>query len=153
MFDELGALRSKLATEIPVTQHLGLEVVRHDSRGLTLAAPLSNNVNHEGTAFAGSVNAVATLAGWGWLWLTLRRSGHEGHVLLQDSSIQYLRPIETDFTARCLPAEAAEVEQMLAGLTRHSRGRVSLGVEIWAGTTLVATFRGRFVVLAATSED
>ncbi len=152
MTDEIGALSGKLATEIPVTQHLGLEVVGHDWCGLTLAAPLSNNVNHEGTAFAGSVNAVATLAGWGWVWLTLRRSGHEGHVLLQDSSIRYLRPIETDFTARCLPAEAAEVERLLAGLTRHGRGRVSLGVEIRTGVTVVATFRGRFVALAAASD-
>jgi thioesterase domain-containing protein len=153
MSDEIGALRGKMATEIPVTQHLGLEVVGHDAGGLTLAAPLSNNVNHEGTAFAGSVNAVATLAGWGWVWLTLRRSGHEGHVVLQDSSIKYLRPIMTDFTARCLPAEDAEVERLLAGLTQHRRGRVSLGVEIRTGATLVATFHGRFVALAAASED
>jgi len=153
MSDALGALRGKLATEIPVTQHLGLEVVWHDAAGLTLAAPLSKNVNHEGTAFAGSVNAVATLAGWGWVWLTLRRAGHEGHVVLQDSSIQYLRPIEMDFTARCLPAEDIEIERLLAGLTRHRRGRVVLGVEIRTEATLVATFRGRFVALAAASVD
>lgn len=42
MSDELGALRAKLATEIPVTLHLGLEVIGHDAGGLTLAAPLSN---------------------------------------------------------------------------------------------------------------
>jgi thioesterase domain-containing protein len=153
MSDELGALRGKLATEIPVTQHLGLEVVGYDAGGLTLAAPLSKNVNHEGTAFAGSVNAVAALAGWGWVWLTLRRSGHEGHVVLQDSSIQYLRPIETDFTARCLPAETIEIERLLAGLTRHRKGRVALAVEIRTGGTLVATFQGRFVALAAASLD
>jgi thioesterase domain-containing protein len=85
--------------------------------------------------------------------LTLRRSGHEGHVVLQDSSIQYLRPIETDFTARCLPAEDIEIERLLAGLTRHRRGRVSLGVEVRTGATLVATFRGRFVALASASVD
>lgn len=153
MSDELGALRAKLATEIPVTLHLGLEVIGHDAGGLTLAAPLSKNVNHQGTAFAGSVNAVATLAGWGWVWLRLRRSGHEGQVVLQDSTIQYLRPIETDFTATCLPAEDAEVERLLAGMTRRRRGRVTLRVEIRSGATLVATFRGRYVALVAASAD
>lgn len=153
MADELGALRGKLATEIPLTQHLGLEVVGHDARGLTLAAPLSKNVNHEGTAFAGSVNAVAALAGWGWVWLTLRRSGHEGHVVLQDSTIQYLRPITMDFTARCLPAEDTEVERLVAGMTGHRRGRVALAVEVRSGASLVATFRGRYVALAAASTD
>ncbi len=151
MSDELGALRGKLATEIPVTLHLGLEVIGHDAGGLTLAAPLSKNLNHQGTAFAGSVNAVATLAGWGWVWLTLRRSGLEGHVVLQDSTIQYLKPIDADFTATCLPAMDAEVERLLAGLTRHGRGRLALGVEIRSGATLVATFTGRYVALAGAS--
>ena len=153
MSDELGVLRSKLATEIPVTLHLGLEVVRHGAGGLVLAAPLSKNVNHQGTAFAGSVNAVATLAGWAWIWLALRRSGHEGHVVLQDSTIQYLRPIATDFTATCLPAKDAEVQRLLAGMTRHRRGRLALGVEIRSGETLVASFHGRYVALAASSPD
>lgn len=148
MADELEALRGKLATEIPVTQHLGLEVIRYDDRGLTLAAPLAQNVNHEGTAFAGSANAVATLAGWGWMWLTLRRAGHDGHVVLQDSAIQYLQPITTDFTARCLPAHHAEVQRLLTGITRHRRGRVRLEVEIRTGATVVATFSGRYVALA-----
>lgn len=153
MVDELGALRGKLATEIPVTQHLGLEVIGHDTDGLTLAAPLARNVNHEGTAFAGSVNAVATLAGWGWVWLTLRRSGREGHVVLQDSAIRYLSPIDSDFTATCLPPREADIERLLAGMTRHRRGRVSLGVEIRVAGSIVATFRGRYVALAAVSAD
>lgn len=153
MPDEIGALRSKLATEIPVTQHLGLEVVEHDINGLILAAPLAKNVNHEGTAFAGSVNAVATLAGWGWVWLALRQSGHDGHVVLQDSTIRYLRPIDSDFTARCIPAESADIARLLAGMTRHRRGRVSLAIEIRTGATLAATFRGRYVASAAALVD
>lgn len=144
MQDE-NALRSKLATEIPVTQHLGIEVVRSDRYGLVLVAPLAQNVNHEGTAFAGSINAVATLAGWGWTWLVLRQASDAAHVVLQDSSIRFLRPIERDFTAHCLPAESAAVERMFAGLTRHKRGRLTLDVNVRAGDVVVATFRGRYV--------
>ena len=145
MTQDVNALRGKLATEIPVTQHLGLEVVRSDRDGLVLAAPLARNINHEGTAFAGSVNALATLAGWGWTWLALRQASEAAQVVLQDSSIRYLRPIESDFVAHCLPAESEEVERMFLGLTRHRRGRITLNVNVRVGDAVVATFRGRYV--------
>lgn len=151
MPDHLVSLRDKLATEIPVTQHLGLEVVSYDDTGLKLAAPLSKNVNHEGTAFAGSVNAVATLAGWGWVWLTLRELGHSGHIVLQDSAVDYLKPIKTDFIARCVPSSETEISRLVAGVTRHGRGRVALTVEIRTGEVLAARFRGRYVARAVSS--
>jgi len=145
--DELAELRGKLASEIPVTQHLGLEVVSWDAGGLVLAAPLAKNVNHQGAAFAGSVNAVASLAGWGWAWLALRRAGVSGHVVLQDSAIRYLRPITGDFTARCPAPDRRTLEHMLEGMKRHRRGRLSLAVEVQAGDVPVAAFEGRFVAL------
>ena len=148
MPDQLLSLRDKLATEIPVTQHLGLEVVSYDHTGLQLGAPLIKNVNHEGSAFAGSVNAVATLAGWGWVWLTLRERRLSALIVLQDSSVKYLKPITSDFVARCLPPSEAEVSRLLAGIVRHGRGRMALAVEISTGEGLAASFRGRYVARA-----
>jgi len=141
------ALRGKLATEIPVTQHLGLQVLEASADGLWLTAPLARNVNHEGTAFAGSVNAVATLAGWGWTWLLLRRHRVEAHVVLQDSAIRYHTPIQGDFTAHCAAAEPASVDRLLHALEGHGRGRIALGVDVRVGDRLVATFEGRYVAL------
>ena len=145
MSDPLSALRGKLASEIPVTLHLGLEVIAHDERGLVLAAPLAKNVNHEGTAFAGSVNAVATLAGWGWVWLALREAGQAGHVVLQDSTVRYLEPIDADFHAYALPPSTAAVERLLEAVRRHHRGRIGLTVEVRGGERRLAVFEGRYV--------
>ena len=142
------ALRGKLATEIPVTQHLGVEVVRADAGGLWLSAPLSRNVNHEGTAFAGSINAVATLAAWGWTWLMLRRRNVVAHVVLQDSTIRYLLPIEGDFSAHCNAATGVSFERFLHALERHGRGRLGLTVDVRVADRTVATFEGRYVALA-----
>ena len=145
MNDSLDALRGKLASEIPVTQHLGLEVVAREGRGLVLAAPLAKNVNHEGTAFAGSVNAVATLAGWGLVWLTLREAGQEGHVVLQDSTVRYLEPIDDDFVAHAIAPSPEAVERLLGAVRRHRRGRIGLTVEVRGGERRLAVFEGRYV--------
>jgi thioesterase domain-containing protein len=89
----LRALRAKLAREMPVTQSLGIRVVGRQDGGLVLEAPLAANINHTGTAFAGSLNAAATLAGWGTVWLLLRERGIRAHVVLQDSTVHYVRPV------------------------------------------------------------
>ena len=99
MSDHLAELRATLAREMPVTQHLGVEVVGRLGEALTLSAPLAANRNHQGTAFGGSLNAIATLACWSALWLALRDAEQPGVVLIQDSAIRYLRPVTTDFTA------------------------------------------------------
>ena len=61
------SLQRLLNTELPITRHLGLRVLVADPGRVILNAPLAPNRNHKGTAFAGSLNALATLAGWSWL--------------------------------------------------------------------------------------
>ncbi|TFG38857.1 MAG: thioesterase, partial [Candidatus Aminicenantes bacterium] len=60
---------------MPITKALGLRVIGRDGTDLIFSAPLAPNINHKGTAFAGSLNATATLAGWGTIWLLLREHG------------------------------------------------------------------------------
>jgi thioesterase domain-containing protein len=137
-------LRHTLRTELPVTQHLGVEVEGYRDGRLILRAPLNANINHKGHAFAGSLNAIATLAGWGWVWLLLRRERLDGHVVIQDSTISY-RPVATDFLAECA-APAREVpDQFLAALRRRRRGRISLQVTVSDAHGPAATFTGRYV--------
>ena len=73
MADEglLARLGEVLAAELPITQSLGIRVESRSGGGLVLWLPLAANRNHKGAVFAGSLNAVATLAGWGALWLAL----------------------------------------------------------------------------------
>src|SRR5690349_11739412 len=107
---DLGALQAALNAEIPITAAIGLRVVGFEAGTLTLAAPLAPNINHKHTAFAGSLNAVLTLAGWSMLWLIAYREAISAKVVIQDSAIRYLRPVACDFAAECgLPA-SAEIE-------------------------------------------
>lgn len=138
-------LQRLLNTELPITLHLGLRVAVADPGQVILLAPLAPNRNHRGTAFAGSLNAIATLAGWSWLTLFLQHHHLAGQVILQDSSITYLRPVATDFTATCRAPEAANIARSMAAFHRSGRGRLRLTVELADEAGVAGSFTGRYV--------
>ncbi len=143
----LSELQETLNDEIPLTVHLGLRVARFEAGCLTLAAPLAPNINHKDTAFAGSLNAVVTLAGWSLLWLVLREHALPGKIVIQDSTIHYLRPVTRDFEAQCsLPPETA-LEPFVRILRRRGRARLELHVTIEEDGQRAVEFSGRYVVL------
>jgi thioesterase domain-containing protein len=144
--DDLRALQDTLNSEIPITAAIGLRVAGFEAGALRLAAPLAANINHKDTAFAGSLNAVLTLAGWSLLWLIARRERIAAKVVIQDSTIRYLRPVARDFAAECrLPAQA-EVERFLLMLRRKGKARMELAADIREAGELAVAFNGRYVV-------
>lgn len=142
---QVSSLARALPRYFPVARHLGVRVREASLSHVILTAPLAPNRNRSGTAFAGSLNAVATLAGWSWLTLFLQEAGIRAQVVLQDSTIAYSRPATTDFRAVCVAPSTAEQGAFLAVLTRRGRGRVTLRVLLEAKDGPVATFTGRYV--------
>lgn len=148
MSQDVAALRAKLRAEMPVARRLGVRVLGRRGRLVALQAPLSRNFNHKGTAFAGSLNAVATLAGWSTVWLLLRDRGLHGQVVVQDSSVRYLRPVTGDFEARAKPLEVAAVARFLDAVQRKGRGRIELAVVVADAGGEAVAFHGRYVAEA-----
>ncbi|MBI5684629.1 MAG: YiiD C-terminal domain-containing protein [Verrucomicrobia bacterium] len=147
MTSHLAALKKKLRAEIPATRRLKIEPARCDDGALVFKAPLAPNRNDKGTAFAGSLCAIATLAGWSALWLALRDAGLQGIIVIQDGSIRYLRPVTRDFEARCPWPEPAQLARLFAALRRLGRARLRLRVVICENGVEAVTFTGRYVVL------
>ncbi len=139
-------LQELLAAELPITQHLGIRVGHLDAERLELVLPLGANRNHKGTAFAGSLNAVATLAGWGTLVAALARRGIAAHVVIQDSAVRYLEPVRGEAVARCRGPDDAALDQALATFARRGKARVRLEVEVFDGATRAVSFGGRYVL-------
>lgn len=125
--------------------------------------PLEGNHNHQRTAFAGSLNALCTVAGWGAAWLELRRllaAGPatpadapplgEGAIVIRRSTIKYHEPVATPVvTARCLPPSPAIREHFAGMLLEKGQSKLDLEVEI-AGTTPdrpAVALKGSYVVL------
>lgn len=142
-----AALTEVWADRMPITTALGITVLALDASHLALAMPLDPNRNHKGTVFAGSLSALATLAGWSVVWLLVREAGLTAHVVIQDAEIQYLQPTTSDVTATVAMPDPARWQEALDTFDRRGRARLALSVTLHDATAkVVATFNGRYVL-------
>src|SRR5438270_8171143 len=119
-----AALQVTFDHEIPITGHIGIRVMSYDGECLVLSAPLEPNINHKATAFAGSLNSLVTLAGWGLIWLLLREWDIAATIVIQDSTSNYRRPVTRDFTATCFKPATAELAYFARMLREKGRARL-----------------------------
>ena len=122
---------------------MGVRVVAHDENGFAIEAPVALNSNHLRTGFGGSINAVATLAAYGLLWVELRDPAV--HVVVAESSIRFLRPVRTMIHAVCawpVPEEWAAFQTQFA---EQGKARVALQVKVVEEGETAAEFKGIFV--------
>ena len=133
--------------QIPITRALGVRVEEYDGERLVLVAPLAANVNHLGTAFGGSLHAVAVLSGYGLLWLELRDL--DPHIVIRDSTISYDRPVTGDLRAVCQSPGAEELERFRQTFIERGRARIALDATIEDAGRPAVRFRGTFVALRA----
>jgi thioesterase domain-containing protein len=130
--------------QIPITRAMGVQVVAHDENEFVVEAPVALNSNHLGTGFGGSINAVATLAAYGLVWVELRDQGV--HVVVAESSIRFLRPVRKTIRAICRrpdPNEWAAFQTRFAG---KGKAQITLRVKVVEEGQEAAAFEGTFVV-------
>ncbi len=138
-------LERTLHSEIPLSLAMGIRVAGYDGHCLQLAAPLAPNINHKLTAFGGSLYSLAVLCGWGLLHLKLTEAGMHKHIVIQEGSIRYLRPVNQEMLAGCCVNEE-ELASFMRTLAKHDRARISLDVAILPGDEPALEFSGRYVV-------
>jgi len=138
-------LENTLHEEIPLSRAIGIQVAAYRNNMLQLIAPLVPNINHKCTAFGGSLYSLAVLCGWGLLHLRLREAGLRKHIVIQESNVRYLLPVENDMTAECRLDEAA-FARFLRTLEKHGRSRLALDVIIMRDGRPAVEFSGRYVV-------
>jgi thioesterase domain-containing protein len=103
---------------------MGVRVLGYDGEQLTLVAPLDRNHNHLGTAFGGSLSAVATLAGYGLLWLKL--ADRSCHVVIRDSALSFRRPVRGEIRAVCRSPDQTAFAGFRRDLAAKGRARIRL---------------------------
>jgi thioesterase domain-containing protein len=128
---------------IPITRAMGVRVVAHDENGFVVEAPVALNSNHLQTAFGGSINAVATLAAYGLLWLELREQN--AHVVVAESSIRFLRPVRETIRAICLRPDPEEWAAFRATFADKGKARLALRVKVVEEEQTAAEFDGIFL--------
>jgi thioesterase domain-containing protein len=141
--DRLRAAEKFLHEQIPITRAMGLRVVAHDEKGFVVEAPVALNSNHLRTAFGGSINAVATLAAYGFLWLELDDAAI--HVVVAESSIRFLRPVRETIRAICLDPAPDELAAFQSQFAEKGKARITLHVKVTEAGETAAEFEGIFV--------
>jgi thioesterase domain-containing protein len=135
--------------QIPITRAMGVRVVANDENGFVIEAPVALNSNHLRTAFGGSINAVATLAAYGFLWLELNEAA--AHVVVAESSIRFLRPVRETIRAICLRPDAAELAAFRSQFNAKGKARITLRVNVIEAGETAVEFEGRFVAGSSAS--
>lgn len=134
-----------LHAQIPITRTMGVAVEAYDENLLVLTAPLEANHNHLGTAFGGSLSAIATLAGYGLLWLKL--GDRSAHIVIRDSKIRYHRPVRGMIRAVCQSPDHAGLSAFRAKFSEMGKAGISLRVTIEEEGRICVEFAGTYVAV------
>ncbi|MGB1254945.1 MAG: YiiD C-terminal domain-containing protein [Thiolinea sp.] len=129
LFDAAQSLQQTIRSTIPMSQHMGYEITALSETSIQVSAPLENNVNIHGTAFAGSIYSVATLTAWALCYHMLQSTHTGAELVLGEGQIKYRAPIKADLQCTA-EVSAEEREDFLNTLTTKGRSRLLVKVNI-----------------------
>lgn len=148
MKSNIDQLQDYLHEQIPLTQAMGLWVEVACAEKVVLGASLAKNLNHKQTAFGGSLNALATLACWGLLFLNLKSIPGLYEVVIAKGEMSFLKPVQEDLKAHSLlSVENNSWDSFAKRLERKGRARISLESCIGNPDSPAAKFLGQFVAI------
>lgn len=140
-------LQSYLYKNIPITQHMGVEVRECHRNRVVLFAPLAPNINHRETVFGGSACTLAILSAWGLLQVALNSESIAARLVIQRNTMNYDKPINSDFLAICHFDDAPAWDRFKSTLLRRHRARICVTSLLECQGERVASFEGQFVAL------
>jgi len=142
-----GDLETYLHEQIPISSHMGIQVVRADLECVTLRAPLEPNINHRSTVFGGSCASVAMLAAWCLVLMRVSDAARDDRIVIQRGSMEYLAPIDGAFSATSSSPEEAIWARFLRSLERGRPARVELTADVESASRLVARMVGSYAAI------
>lgn len=131
---------------IPISEQMGIKLHQFNGRTLEVHASLNKNINLHGTMFAGSIFSLATLTGWGMLFLLLKEKQLEGDIVLGDGDIHYHKPITDKPIAIC---NIESLDGNFDILRRNKKCCLKLQINILDNQTPVAEFKGVYWIIPA----
>ena len=137
-------LQSVLYHEIPITKSMGLLVEEAKKEIVSLSASLELNINHKQTAFGGSLNSLATLAGWSLIWIRCSELRYPCEIVIQSAKTDYKKAIRSKLKATCLSPNEKKINTFFRTLERRGKARLKLDVKMNDESVL---FTGNYVVL------
>lgn len=127
---------------IPLSKAMNINICYFNQQTLLTNCEPNFNKNLHNTMFAGSIYTLATLTGWGWVYLALQAQSLDADIVLAEGNIRYLAPLAG-------VAHAKTAQHLVTGdmqpLKRGKNARIRIDVEVYCGDNVVAIFTGAFV--------
>ena len=137
-------LEDYLHEQIPASKLLGVGVRTCSAVEVELVAPLSPNINHKDTVFGGSLSVLAILAGWSLIYQRLE--GVRNEIVIQESSMSYLKAAKGEFCAISVYKDSEQWERFWRLFSKRGKGRIQVESRVYSGDEVVAHFHGTYVV-------
>ena len=142
--DNSNNLKNTWHNTIPLSNAMNINISYFNGEELVTNCDPAFNKNLHNTMFAGSIYTLATLTGWGWVYLLLEKNNSQGDIVLADANIKYLAPIAG---VSCAKTQQAFVEGDVINLATEGKARISITVNIYSGDKIAAIFKGKYVVI------
>ncbi|MEJ2692352.1 MAG: YiiD C-terminal domain-containing protein [Candidatus Thiodiazotropha sp.] len=131
-------LEQRIRTGIPLATQMDFQVLELTGNSIRVSGGAAQNVNVHGTAFAGSLYAVCTLALWG---LAHSRLPEAAELVIAEGSIRYRKPVVGEIIAEC-QVDADAVNGFLDRLRYKGKSRLRGVARVAAEAGNAAEFSG-----------
>ena len=143
------ALQDIWHNTIPLSKAMDLRIGYFDSVELLTLCDAEFNQNLHHTMFAGSIYTLATLTGWGWVYLALKEKQQEhanvdGDIVLAEANIRYHSPIKGLAYGQVVQENVSGTFEPLA---QGKKARINLIAHVYCGDNIAATFKGSYFIL------
>ena len=140
-------LERYLHESIPLTKAMGLRIVVASPARVLIECPLEPNINVHGTAFGGSIVALATITGWLWIHVYMRERKQTPKLVISESTMQYLEPVSGAFSAELRAPSDKVLRSFTQTFDRRGSARLDLNVSVLSGGEEVGLFQGTYAAL------
>lgn len=135
---------------IPLLKSMEVSFDQFQQGELIISCPLEPNINDKGTAFGGSIAALATICGWLYTTLYARTHIEDCAAVIADSQMTYQAPGTGRISARC---KSTVPEKFFARLNDQRNAKLELTVELFSqveeqeSPVKIATYHGIYVAM------
>ncbi|MCY9844340.1 bifunctional GNAT family N-acetyltransferase/hotdog fold thioesterase [Vibrio caribbeanicus] len=137
-------LQDRWEHQIPISDKMGIKINQYTGYQFECGAQLNPNLNPHNTMFAGSAFTLATLTGWGMIWLLMKERHLEGDIVLADSQIRYRNPVtENPIALTSLDGISGDLDRLASG----RKARIVIHVRIQSGDIDAVEFIGTYMLL------
>lgn len=135
-------LQSQIHKGIPLSRHMDFSVLELSDTHIKVNGGAAENINVHGTAFAGSLYSICTLAAWG---LTFSQIPEDTALVLAQGNIHYFRPVIGEIIAEC-DASPEQLETFLKELELRGKARLDLAVMVASDDKIAVKYNAQLHV-------